>query len=121
MMKRNQPRYPRVARLNELLREIVADELERIGDDRLELVAVTSVAVEPDLRRAVVYFDTLAGPDADADVLEAFGEHRVRLQAAIAKQARLKRTPELTFKPDDVERGAERVEGILRGLEPDDH
>ena len=70
-MKRNQPRYPRTARLNELLREIVAEELERIGDDRLELVAVTSVVVEPDLRRAVVYFDTLAGADADDDVLEA--------------------------------------------------
>ena len=35
------PQYPRTARLNELLREIVAEELERIDDERLELVAIT--------------------------------------------------------------------------------
>lgn len=109
-------RYPRTARLNELVREIVAEELERLGDDRLELVAVTQVLVEADLRHAVVYFDSLAGAEGDENVLTAFGEHRVRLQAAIARQSRMKRTPELAFEPDDVERGADRVEGILREL-----
>ena len=117
--KRNQPRYPRTARLNELLREIVAEELERIADERLELVAVTTVIVDAGLRHAVVYFDTLAGADADADVLVAFGEQRKRLQAAIGRQARMKHTPELSFRPDDVERGAERLEGILRELRDD--
>ena len=109
-------RYPRTARLNELVREIVAEELERLDDDRLELVAVTQVVVERDLRRAVVYFDSLAGVEGDESVLAAFGEHRVRLQAAIARQSRMKRTPELAFQPDDVERDADRVEGILREL-----
>ena len=27
--------YPRTARVNELVREVVAEELERIGDERL--------------------------------------------------------------------------------------
>lgn len=120
MTKRNQPRYPRTARVNELVREIVAEEIERLGDYRLELLAVTGVIVEPDLRHATVLFDTLTGVDADADALEALAEHRVRLQAAIGRQARLKRTPELTFRPDDVERGAARLETILRDLEPGD-
>jgi len=117
-VKRNQPRYPRTARLNELLREIVAEELRAIDDDRLLDVAVTSVVVDGDLRRAVVYFDTLTGAEADDDVLEAFAELRYRFQAAVGRQARIKRTPELQFRPDDVERGAERVEGILRELDP---
>lgn len=119
-MKRNQPRYPRVARVNELVREIVAEELAELDDERLELLAVTSVSVEPDLRHAVVYFDTLTGAEADADVLVALRDHRVRLQGAIARQARLKRTPELSFRPDEVERGAERLEGLLRELHPDE-
>ena len=118
-MKRNQPRYPRTARLNELVREIVAEELERIGDERLELVAVTSVSVDPDARHASVRYDSLAGEDADDEVLAALAEHRVRLQAAIGRQSRLKNTPELKFQPDDVERGAERVEDILRDLDRD--
>ena len=114
--KANRPRFPRTARVNELVREIVAEELREIDDDRLEEVAVTSVDVDPDLRHATVWFDTLTGEDADDAVLTAFGEVRWKLQAAIGRQARLKRTPELAFRPDDVERRAERLERILRDL-----
>lgn len=120
MVKRNPPRYPRTARVNELLREIIAEELREIDDERLELVAITSVVVDGSLQRATVYFDTLTGADMDPTVLEAFGELRRKLQAAVGRQARLKHTPELEFRPDDVERGAERLEGILRDLDPGD-
>jgi ribosome-binding factor A len=108
--------FPRTARVNELLREIVADELERLDDDRLEQVAVTAVKAEPDLRHATVWFDSLLGEDADDDVLHALGEVRVRLQAAVGRQSRLKRVPELAFAPDPAVRAGERVEGILRDL-----
>jgi len=110
--------YPRTARVNELVREIVADELERIDDDRLELLAVTAVDVEADLRHATIYFDTLQGEEGDDEVLEALGEHRVRLQAAIGRQARLRRTPELAFRPDPAVRSGERIEAILREIPP---
>lgn len=117
MAKRNQPRYPRTARLNELLREIVAEELTEIDDDRLQQVAITSVVVEPGLKHAYVYFDTLSSGEDDDLVLEALGELRWKLQAAVGRQAHIKHTPELRFQPDDVERGAERIEGILRDLD----
>ena len=53
MKKRTPSRdYPRTARLNSLVKEIVAEELERIDDERLELVTVTSVVVDGDLARA---------------------------------------------------------------------
>lgn len=110
--------YQRTARVNELLREIVAEEVHVIGDDRLELIAVTGVRVDPELRRALVLFDTPAGDGSeDAGVLEALGEYRVRLQRAIADQARLRRTPELRFAPDEGARTGLRVEGILRDLD----
>ncbi len=112
--------YPRTARVNELVREIVADELERIDDDRLELLAVTAVEIEADLRHATIYFDTLQGEEGDDEVLEALGEHRVRLQAAIGRQARLRRTPELGFRPDPAVRSGQRIEAILRDIEPVD-
>jgi ribosome-binding factor A len=118
MGQRNQPRYPRTARVNELIREIIAEELLDIDDDRLELLAVTQVVVDRELMQGVVYYDTLRGPEADDEVLDALGEHRVRLQGAIGRQARLKRTPHLVFRADDVERGAARIEGILRGIDP---
>jgi len=115
---RNQPRYPRTARLNELLREILAEELERVDDDRLTMVTVTSVDTEADIRRAVVYFDSLQGAEGDEDVLAGLAEHRVRLQAAVNRQSRLKRTPELSFRPDDVVRRAAQLDHVLRELAP---
>ena len=107
-------RYPRTARVNHVVQEVVADELERIDDDRLQLVTVTGVQVEPDLRHAVVWISSL--PEAAA---VALAQHRVRLQAAIGRQTRMKRTPELTFRPDPAVASGQRVEDILRGLEED--
>ena len=109
-------RYPRRFRVNELLREVLADELELLEDDdeRLGMLTITAVEIEDDLRRATVFLSSLA-PAAE----EALAEHRTRLQAAINKQARLKRTPQLSFEVDPgVTQGA-RVEEILRGLHHD--
>lgn len=109
---RHQPaRYPRTARVSELCREILGDELERIDDDRLLLVTITHVRVDPDLRHAVVEFSSLG--EGEDEAAEALAEHRARLQRAIARQARLKRTPELRFAVDTfIETGA-RIEGLI--------
>jgi ribosome-binding factor A len=105
--------------VNELVHQIVAEQLERIDDERLDMVTVMSVLVDHDLRHAIVYVDTPAGADRDDEMIAALGEHRAELQAAVSRQARLKRTPELAFRPDDVERTAARVEDILRRLHDD--
>jgi ribosome-binding factor A len=120
MSNRNQRRYPRTARINELVQQILADELERLDDDRLVLVTVMSVEVDPDLRHATVFVDTPEGGVRDEDVLAALDEHRIRLQAAVGRQTRLKRTPTLGFRPDEVERSAARLEDVLRHLDDDD-
>ena len=54
------------------------------------------------------------------ELAEALAEHRARLQAAIGRQARLKRTPELVFRPDTVIRQAQRVEEIIREIAGDE-
>ena len=108
--------YPRTARLNRLFQEILAEELERIDDERLELVTIMSVDVDASLDRAIVYYESLGGEDDDEEVLAGLDEHRARLRSAVGRQARVKRTPMLHFRPDDVERGARRVEDILQSL-----
>jgi ribosome-binding factor A len=106
-------RYPRSARLSESLREVIAEELTRIDDERLELVTVTAIDVDDEMNRAIVYFDSLVGEDGDPEILAAFSEHRVRLQGSVGRQVRAKKTPILTFKPDDAIRAGERIERIL--------
>jgi ribosome-binding factor A len=108
--------YPRTARLNQLVHEIVAEEVERLDDDRLGFLTVVGVEVEPDMRRAVVWYTTLDEAEADDELVKALEEHRARIQSAIGRQARTKRTPELSFRPDTVIRQAQRVEQILRDI-----
>jgi ribosome-binding factor A len=111
-------RYPRVARVNEVVREVLAEELERLSDsdERIGLLTVTAVRVDPDLRRAVVL---LASINDSAE--EALEEARVRLQAAIGRQLRMKRTPQLSFEVDPAITTGTRIEDILRGLRGEDH
>jgi ribosome-binding factor A len=107
-------RYPRSARVGQTLREVIADELVRIDDERLHLVTITAVDVDNELNRAIVYFDSLSGEDADPALLDALESHRRRIQASINRQIKAKKTPVLQFRPDDVIRTAERIDQILR-------
>lgn len=120
-MKRRTPRdYPRTARLNVLVQQIVAEELERIDDDRLYNVTITSVVVDGDLSRAVAYYDHGRDEEEAEEIAEAFAALRPRLQRAVAKQTTFKRTPELRFEVDGVLRDARHIEDVLRGLERHD-
>ena len=110
----NRRRVERTARLGETLREVIADELARLDDERLGFVTITTVDVDSEMRRAVVYYDSLQGEEGDAEVLEALGDHRKRMQTAIADQVRARRTPVLEFRPDETIRAAERIDEVLR-------
>ena len=105
--------YPRSARVNEVLREVLGETIERLADtdDRLALLTVTGVDVDPDLRHARVWLASLSEEQQAA--LEAV---RGRLQAAVGRQVHLKRTPLLSFAPDPAVSTGERVEAILRQL-----
>jgi ribosome-binding factor A len=109
--------YPRTARINQILREVISDELVRISDtdERLGLLTVTGVETTPDMRQAMVFLDSLS-PEARV-VLE---ERRAQLQSAVNVQTRLKRTPKLSFMADPAVASGTAVEEILRRQVHDD-
>ena len=107
-------RVARTARLSETLREVIADELAKIDDDRLGFVTITSVDVDSEMNRGIVFYDSMQGNDGDELILEAFSDHRKRLQSVIADQVRARRTPVLQFRPDDAIRAAQRIDEVLR-------
>ncbi len=60
MSKGRAPRkYPRTARVNEVVREVLAEEIERLSDPRLGFITLTDVEVSRDLRHANVYYSAL--------------------------------------------------------------
>ena len=107
-------RVARTARLSETLREVIADELAKIDDDRLGFVTITSVDVDSEMNRGIVFYDSMQGADGDEQILEALNDHRKRLQSMIADQVRARRTPVLQFRPDDAIRAAQRIDEVLR-------
>lgn len=105
-------RYSRSARVNELLRQVLADELERrVDPDEVGLITITGVETDPELRHATVWVAHL-----DEEASAALQDLVPRLKRAIADQVRLKRTPDLTFAQDPAITTGERVDEILRGL-----
>jgi ribosome-binding factor A len=111
--------YERTDRLSELLREIIAEELDRIDDERLEMVTVTGVDVDRELERARVFFTSLHDLDTHPEIIEGLSAQRGKVRKAIGAQARIRRVPELVFVPDETLRNAERIEEILRGINED--
>ena len=90
--------------MREVIGSAIATELE---DPRIGFVTVTSVETSPDLRSARVHVSVLGGEaERDATLAGLSSSHGV-LQARIAREMRLKRTPTLSFHYDEApERGA---------------
>ncbi len=111
------PAYARTARVNALLQEVLAEEIERLADidDRLRMLTITAVVADPDLRHARVFLASLSDESA-----EALAEQRRRLQAAIGSEVRMRRTPTLEFAVDPAVQAGERVEQLLRDHRPPD-
>jgi len=138
--------YPRTARLNTLLQEIVADFFERIDDERFEMLTITGVEVDSDLNRAQVFVSALGtvpllhheGPPAEggqdvsskddheepddptATLLAALADYRKPVQRKIGREARIRKTPEVAFVVDPGVRSGARIEQILASIRDDE-
>jgi ribosome-binding factor A len=104
----------RMRRVNELMREVIGSAItSELEDPRIGFVTVTSVDTSPDLRSARVYVSVL-GDEAERDATLAGlrSSHGV-LQAAIASEMRIKRTPTLSFHYDDTPERGVRITKML--------
>jgi ribosome-binding factor A len=117
-MARTQPprRFPRTARVNEVVLETLADEVERLSDPRLGFVTLTGVDVSPDLRQAIVYYSVLGAAEEHEATAAALGTARRHLRAVLGREVRLKYLPELIFREDPAIAQGQRVEEIIRDL-----
>lgn len=101
---------------------MVASELERIGDERLELVTITDARVDGSLEHADVFWSSLQAEDDGRldEVTEALEDQRWKVQQVVNREVRARKTPQIAFRHDDVLRSALRVDEILRDMGSDE-
>jgi len=110
----------RMRRVNESVRQVLAEALPELKDPRIGLVTVTAVETTPDLRHATVYVSVLGSSRKRTATLAGLTAAHGLLQGRLARELRMKRTPQLTFEYDpSVERGV-RMTHLIDELAPDD-
>jgi len=105
----------RAKKLADLIREVVAEKLQRgIKDPRLgSHVTITDTRVTGDLREATVFY-TVYGDDEDR-VSAAAGLESAKgiLRSAVGAAAGIKFTPTLTFVADALPENAKTIDDLL--------
>jgi ribosome-binding factor A len=108
----------RMRRVNESVRQVLAEAIPDLKDPRIGLVTVTGVDTAPDLRHATVFVSVLGSPRKRKAGLQGLEAAHGLLQGRLARELRLKRTPQLTFEYDpSVERGV-RMSRLIDELVP---
>jgi ribosome-binding factor A len=108
----------RLRRVDVAMRQVLGDALAQdLKDPRVGFVTVTDVKTSQDLRHARVYVSVLGDEPTQQATLDGLRSAHGFLQARIAGELRLKRTPELTFELDHTAERAARLEEILHDEE----
>jgi ribosome-binding factor A len=96
--------------MREVIGSAIASELE---DPRIGFVTVTSVDTSPDLRAARVYVSVLGSESEREATLAGLRSSHGVIQAKIAREMRIKRTPTLSFHYDETPERGVRVSRLL--------
>jgi len=107
-------------RVNESIRHVLSEGVGELKDPRIGFVTVTGVETTADLRHARVFVSVLGAERKRRQTLVGLQAAHAVLQSRIARELRMKRTPQLEFEYDpSVERGV-RMTKLIDELAPDD-
>jgi len=106
-------RSPRMRKVNELIRVVVADAVVDLKDPRIGFLTITGAETSPDLRHAVIYYSVLGTDQEKSDTADALQHASPRIQRAIGSETKLRYTPKLQFRVDpSIDEGL-RISRIL--------
>jgi ribosome-binding factor A len=112
---------PRMRRVNEAMREVLSSHIAGdLKDPRIGFVTVTAVETSTDLSTARVFVSVLGDPAEQEAGLDGLRSARGLLQARVARELRMKRTPTLTFVQDTTAERAARLERLIADVAPED-
>lgn len=108
-----QKSYSRISRVNHLVQEVVAETIESIDDDDLNLVTVTGCEVSADLRHAKIFVSTLGNDEAKEKALWVLERYKGEIKRAMSASIRLKFLPDLHFMADPSVDTGWKIEAII--------
>ena len=107
-------------RVNEALRTVLSEAIPELKDPRVGFVTVTGVETTSDLKHATVYVSVLGSEKKQARSLEGLAAAHGVLQTRVARELRMKRTPQLVFQYDPSVAEGVRMSKLIDELIPDD-
>jgi ribosome-binding factor A len=111
---------PRRRRVNEAIKHVLSETLPTLKDPRIGFVTVTGVEATRDFAQATVYVSVFGSEAEREKTLAGLEAARGLLQAQVARELQLRRTPVLAFAYDPaVERGV-RLGKMIDELAPAD-
>ena len=110
----------RMRRVNEAVREVVSQGVGDLKDPRIGFVTVTGVETSPDLRHARVFVSVLGSESKRKKTLAGLAAAHGLLQARLARDLRMKRTPQLAFEYDPAVARGVRMTQLIDELAPED-
>jgi ribosome-binding factor A len=110
----------RIRRVNESMRQVLSEALPELKDPRIGFVTVTGVETSGDLRHARVFVSVLGSERKRSATLAALAAAHGVLQARLARELRMKRTPQLSFEYDRSVSEGVRMSKLIDELVRDD-
>ena len=103
-------------RVNESVRQVLSEALPELKDPRIGFVTVTGVDTSADLRQARVYVSVLGSKRKRKETLAGLAAAHGVLQARLARELRMKRTPTLAFEYDPTVEEGVRMSKLIDEL-----
>ena len=106
-------------RVNESVRAVLAEAVGELKDPRIGFVTLTGVETTKDLRHATVFVSVLGSERKRERTLAGLEAAHGVLQGCLAKELRMKRTPQLTFQYDPTVAEGVRMSKLIDELVSD--
>ncbi len=110
----------RIERVNSLIRQEISELLQRqVKDPRLgNFIAVTEVDTSADLKHARVFVSSMDEEGEKQEILEALTSASGFFRTRLAKNLKMRYTPELSFHWDDSIKRGDRLLQLIDEIAP---
>jgi ribosome-binding factor A len=109
--------FERAARVNEALKEEIADILEKkLKDPRIGFVTVTGADVSPDLKHADVFVSIMGSKEEQLATFKVLHGAKGFIRSELGKRLRIKFLPELVFRIDESIEEGMRIAKLIKKI-----